>query len=79
MKRHREPRGGRSLPFAVSKERPAGSGPPFVLHQIEGKKADHGATAATTRRGYQLRAAPTPLTKQAIAALPCEILLSLVF
>jgi hypothetical protein len=30
------------------------------------------------RRGYQLRAAPTPLTEQAIAALPCEILFSLV-
>jgi hypothetical protein len=82
MNRHREPRGGRSLPFAVSKEQgtpPAGSWAalcPSPDRRKARKQIMHGATAATAA-GYQLRAAPTPLTEQAIATLPCEIILSL--
>jgi hypothetical protein len=44
--RHREPRGGRSLPFAVSKERPTGSWAALCPSK-KSRKADHKATAAT--------------------------------
>jgi hypothetical protein len=50
----------------------------FVLRQIEGNKEDHGATAATAEDTNCAQHQPTPLTEQAIAALPCEIILSLV-
>jgi hypothetical protein len=80
MDRYREPRGGRSLPFAVSNEL-TGSWAPFVLRHIEGKTAGHGATAATAAdTKCQTRASPTPLTEQAIAAPAdslCEVILSL--
>jgi hypothetical protein len=81
MNRHREPRGGRSLPFAVSKERAPRRelGRPLSFAISKERKQIMGrATAATHGRGYQLRAAPTPLTEQAIAAPPCEIRLLLV-
>jgi hypothetical protein len=45
--------------------------PPFVLRQIEGKQESRSWGDGRDGRGYQLRAAPTPLTEQAIAALPC--------
>jgi hypothetical protein len=45
----RATRGGRSLPFAPIRYRrnSPGVGSPFVLRRIEGRKKDHGATAAT--------------------------------
>jgi hypothetical protein len=38
---------GALCPSPYRRNTPPGVGPPFVLRQIEGKKADHGATAAT--------------------------------
>jgi len=47
---------------------PPGVGPPFVLRQIEGKQESRSWGDGRDGRGYQMRAAPTPLTEQAIAA-----------
>jgi hypothetical protein len=67
--------------FALRRYRrnaPPGVGLPFVLRQIEGKQESRSWGDGRDGRGYQLCAVPTPLTEEAIAALPCEILLSLV-
>ena len=40
----------------------------FALRQIEGKQENRSWGDGRDGRGYQMRAAPTPLTEQAIAA-----------
>jgi hypothetical protein len=68
MNQHREPRGGRSLPFAVSKE-------------LAGSWAALCPLSFAISKERQQTMGRTPLTEQAIAASAnalCEILLSLV-
>jgi hypothetical protein len=49
-------------PSPYRRNAPPGVGPPFVLRQIEGKQESRSWGDGRDGRGYQLRAAPTPLT-----------------
>jgi hypothetical protein len=73
MNRNREPRGGRSLPLAVSKERPAGSWA-ALCPSPDRREEIRSWSDGRDGRGYQLRAAPTPLPFDRAG----DILLSLV-